>query len=76
MTAEEFDIWAAYYRLHPFDDVHRIHRPAAVVASAMSGRYENKLRFLAPEPRPEGYSRADLNTLQAFGLRPPPRKTN
>ena len=75
MTPEEFEGWMQYYRQHPFDDLHRFHRPAALVASALSGKYDDKLKFLAPEPRPAGYSQADLNTLQAFGLRPPLRKT-
>lgn len=74
MTAEEFEAWVAYYKQHPFDDLHRIHRPAALVGASMGGKYEDKLKFLAPEPLPAGYSQADLNTLQAFGLRPPSRK--
>lgn len=75
MTADEFEAWRHYYRQQPFDDLHRIHRPAALVAAAMGGQYEQKLKFLAPDPKPAGYSQAELNTLQAFGLRPPPRKT-
>lgn len=75
MTAEEFDEWRVYYVQHPFDDLHRYHRPAALIGSSMSGKYEDKLKFLAPQPKPPGLSQADINTLQAFGLRPPPRKT-
>ena len=75
MTAEEFEEWAAYHRQHPLDDLHRIHRPAALIVAALGGKYEDNLKFLAPEPRPPGYSDADLNTLQALGLRAPARKT-
>lgn len=73
MSQREFSGWVHFFRQQPFDDLHRFHRPAALVAAAMSGKYEDRLKFLAPEPRPPGYSQAELNTLQAFGLRPPRR---
>jgi hypothetical protein len=39
----------------------------------MSGDYRERLAFLAPEPVPEGYSEAELNSFKAFGIKPPPR---
>lgn len=37
MTRREFESWKRFYNLRPFDDVHRYHRPAAVVAHSMGG---------------------------------------
>lgn len=70
MTQAEFQSWAAFYREQPFDDRHRFHRPAALVAASMSGDLAGKLEFLAPEPVPDGMTEADLNTLKAFGIAP------
>lgn len=73
MSQAEFQAWVMFYRQQPFDDMNRYHRPAAAIASSMSGNYAEKLAFLAPEPVPEGYSEADLNTFKAFGMKPPGR---
>jgi hypothetical protein len=73
MSQAEFRAWVHMYRQQPFDDLHRYHRPAALVASAMSGNYTERIRFLAPEPVPEGYSEAELRTFSAFGIKPPTR---
>lgn len=70
MTQREFASWVEFYKLFPFDDRHRHHRPAAAIAAAIGGKYDEILEFLAPEPKPQGYSRADLNTLKAFGMKP------
>lgn len=71
MTHAEFRSWAAFYRQHPFDDLHRYHRPAALVAVSLGGgRIDDKLQFLAPDPVPQQYSSADMNTLKAFGIKP------
>ncbi len=37
MTRKEFESWKDFYALRPFDDLHRYHRPAAVVAHSMGG---------------------------------------
>ena len=37
MTHREFESWKRFYALRPFDDKHRYHRPAAVVAHSMGG---------------------------------------
>lgn len=70
MTQAEFQSWAAFYRDSPFDDLHRFHRPAALVAASVSGDLRGKLDFLAPEPQPENMTGADLATLRAFGIKP------
>ncbi|NYT25398.1 hypothetical protein H0A73_17495 [Alcaligenaceae bacterium] len=37
MTHRELESWKKFYQLRPFDDVHRYHRPAAVIAHSMGG---------------------------------------
>lgn len=70
MSAAEFQGWIAFYQMYPFDDLHRFHRPAAMVGAAMGGKYEDRLEFLCPEPLPPGMTRADYNTMKAFGMKP------
>lgn len=73
MTAQEFRSWVAFYELYPFDDFHRFHRPAAMVASSLGGGdIEKRLEWLQPTPAAvgdENLSAADIATLRAFGLR-------
>lgn len=75
MSAAEFESWKAFYRLFPFDDLHRFHRPAAMVAAAWGGKYQERLDFLAPHPvfevdQPAAngsrYSKTDLAMINAF----------
>lgn len=73
MSPREFASWAAFYKLFPFDDRHRFHRPAALVAAAMAGKYEDRLEFLSPEPQLEGYSRADVSLMKMLGVAPKPK---
>ena len=37
MSVPEFVRWMQYYKRNPFDDLHRYHRPAALVSVAMGG---------------------------------------
>ena len=74
MSQAEFGAWVAFYRQQPFDDLHRYHRPAALVAASMSGEFKDRLAFLAPEPVPAGYAPSELATFAAFGITPPPRE--
>ena len=74
-----------YYKLFPFDDMHRYHRPAALIAASASnldresfaGGVKARIDWLQPEPASEGregtYTQADLNTFAAFGIKPPGR---
>ncbi|MFC0677528.1 hypothetical protein ACFFGH_06645 [Lysobacter korlensis] len=55
MGEAEFDAWREFYRLYPFDDLHRFHRPAALMAcSGVSGSLdqaiEQRLKWLQPDP--------------------------
>lgn len=77
MTQREVESWAAFYRLHPFDDLHRFHRPAALIASALGGDLQSRLEWLAPappDPALQHFSDADARTLAAFGVKPPTPK--
>lgn len=77
MTQPEFLSWVEYYKLFPFDDYHRFHRPAALVASSLGGggqdAMQERLNWLQPGP-PTGYSEADLNTFKALGMPRPPSR--
>ncbi len=60
----------SFFELYPFDDLHRFHRPAAVVATAFGGKYENTLAFLAPSPHDPALSDADNDVIKALGFKP------
>lgn len=69
VTAAEFASWIEFYRLYPFDDFHRFHRPSALVARSMGGgEIQPLLDWLQPDRSTEGMSDADMNTLKAFGF--------
>lgn len=72
---DEFASWTAFFELFPFDDFHRFHRPAALIAQAMAGgSMQDRLAILAPEasvdPLPAGMTHADAATMRAFGFKP------
>ena len=72
MSPQEFHAWAEFYKLHPFDDLHRYHRPAAMVSASMGGGdVSERVDWLENSRRPHEYSSADMNTLKAFGFKPP-----
>lgn len=77
MSYSEFLRWFDFYQMNPFDDLHRYHRPAALVASSMCGEEVDKLvQWLHPdyaEQAESEYSEADLQTFKALGMMPPKR---
>lgn len=74
MTQSEFESWINFYNMQPFDDLHRYHRPAALIARSFSGAdISNLLEWLQPQVEDTQYSEADLNTFKAFGMKRPPR---
>jgi len=76
MSHPEFLSWLDFYELHPFDDLHRFYRPAALVATALGGgAIEDRLDWLEPPAAVASgqLSDADMNTLKAFGIKPPGR---
>lgn len=74
MTQKEFESWINFYSMQPFDDLHRFHRPAALVARSFGGAdIADLLEWLQPQPKDELYSDADLNTFKALGIKRPPR---
>lgn len=77
MPNDEFEAWRQFYVLYPFDDLHRYHRPAALVAASMTSgdvmpAFNARLKFLQPDPpSPEElsgqFSESDLRTIRALG---------
>ena len=50
MTQREFRAWIQFYIRWPFDDLHRFHRPAALVATSMGGApIPDLIEFLQPQ---------------------------
>jgi hypothetical protein len=74
MTEKEYRSWVEFYRMSPFDDLHRFHRPAALIARSFSGGdVGDLLEWLQPRPEAQDWTQADINTFKAFGAKPPPR---
>lgn len=74
MSQREFDAWAEYYSEHPFDDYHRLYRPAALISRSMAGaEIDGLLEWLQPSPKDRSgdFSDADMATFKAFGVKPP-----
>ena len=68
MPAADTDGFRAFFELYPFDDLHRYHRPAALVTSAFGGKYEDRLAFLAPSPMDPSLTDADRDVSKALGF--------
>lgn len=69
LTRREYNDWLSYYRAYPFDDLHRYHRPAALIASRGGGaKIDDLIDWLQPPAWQEGMSAADVSTLRAFGI--------
>ena len=71
MSQAEYQRWFEFYKQYPFDDLHRYHRPAALISTSMAGGdIKERLEWLQPEPVPDGLNQADLVTIKAFGFTP------
>ena len=68
MPAADLDGFRSFFELYPFDDLHRFHRPAAVVGAAFGGKYESILGFLAPSLDNPALSDADRDVAKALGF--------
>lgn len=69
ITPAEFQAWIEVYRQAPFDDYHRFHRPAALVARSFAGgEIQPLLDWLQSDRATEGMSDADMATMRAFGF--------
>lgn len=77
MTRREFESWKRFYALRPFDDTHRYHRPAAVIAHSMGGGgdigktidllvNESKTMAELSKSLEDGFSEADKATMAAL----------
>ena len=69
MPQAEFVAWLDFYRLYPFDDFHRFHRPAALIAQSLGGgQIQERLDWLQPDRANDEMTDADMNTLRALGF--------
>lgn len=69
MTEEEFREWLEFFSMYPFDDFHRLYRPAALVSVCMSGgneAWQDRIDFLQPDPNQSGLSAVDKSLIKAF----------
>ncbi len=77
MTQREFESWKKFYQMRPFDDLHRYHRPAALIAHSLGGGegIDRTLEVLVNDQQqagghdaaPEGeFSEADRATIKAL----------
>lgn len=71
MTEREFLDWCSFYESSPFDDAHRYHRPAALIAHSLGGADMQELvKYLINDMSiPDEDPRADERTLIAFGIK-------
>jgi hypothetical protein len=68
MTQAEFEGWQEFYVRYPFDDFHRFHRPAALVASSFGGKLPDMLEWLAPDRGGDAMTDAEQGWMRALGL--------
>jgi len=70
MSADEYQSWMQFFSLYPFDDLHRYHRPAALVSVSMSGggeAFPDRLEILQPDPKQAEMSEVDKSIMKAVG---------
>jgi hypothetical protein len=70
MSQREFEEWRDFYMRFPFDDLHRYHRPAALIARSFCGGDIGPTIEWLVHPFPAGHTAEDSRTLAAFGLTP------
>lgn len=74
MVQDEFLEWVEFYKLYPFDDLHRIHRPAALIATAgvepakRMRAIDLAIDWLQPEPMNAGLVSSDIAMMRALGF--------
>lgn len=70
MPQSELQSWVNFYRLYPFDDMHRFYRPAAIIAHASGIKLESAIEWMQPDTDFSGFSESDKNTFKALGITP------
>ncbi|QET71442.1 phage tail assembly protein T [Bordetella bronchiseptica] len=82
LTEAEFRSWQQFYQESPFDDLHRYHRPAAMLAQVqVGGDFPARLDWLVggmglrqdDDQMPllsDQFSEADLKSFAALGMKP------
>jgi hypothetical protein len=71
MSRVEFLAWTEFYKAHPFDDRHRFHRPAALIAGSSGDDVEKCLDWLQPRRSAEDdqHTDADRDLFAAAGVK-------
>lgn len=72
MTHREFMEWTEFYRSWPFDDLHRYHRPAALISASFGGAgVADRIDWLSPGPQHDEHGRtsADRDLYAAAGIK-------
>jgi hypothetical protein len=65
LLPEEFEDWRQFYLQFPFDDLHRYHRPAALVSVSMGGGdFQKRVDLLQPPPPSDPEQGVDFWSLQ------------
>lgn len=70
MPQSEFYSWINFYKLYPFDDMHRFYRPAAIIAHTGGVKLEDAIEWMQPDASFVDFSEADINTFKALGIKP------
>lgn len=69
MSHAEFLSWVEFYKRWPFDDAHRFHRPAALVARSLGGGDVEKYMDWLQPPEADGMTSADRDLFRAMGVK-------
>jgi len=76
MSTRELNGWIDYFNRHPFDDLHRYHRPALADTLIRGGvAFDGVIDWMQGDTTEKASeSTADENTLRALGLSRPKGK--
>lgn len=55
--------------MHPFDDLHRFHRPAALLAAVKGYSMETAIDYLHPPNRVDNIDEVGLSVMRALGIK-------
>lgn len=70
MSHSEFQCWMEFARHNPFDDLHRYHRPASLLAASKGYPQQAALDWLHPPRLPDDIDSIGLSVMRALGAGP------
>ena len=74
MSSREFEGWIDYFNRHPFDDLHRYHRPALIAGDLLREGVNVKVLMNWLTNGEAIVEDADANTLRVLGVSRPKGK--